>query len=173
MFIRQNVSIKHVNVPIEVILWHFFEILSCNRAIFICPNFNMMFNIDIKMILYKCRWNFSNWNFYPLFFFSISIDRYASVVCTSTYRIFGNFNLLVPQTKTYHLWIELTKLRENPGVRAVQEGESTRFLVCCYSQAKSRTRRAQFLPTYAHSRSAKCSLFFSTEKQRKEITHRK
>ena len=29
-----------------------FEILSCNnRAIFISPDFNMMFNIDIKMIL--------------------------------------------------------------------------------------------------------------------------
>ena len=52
-FNRQNVSIKHVNLPIDGILCHLFKILSCNRAIFIGLDFNMRFNIDLKMILKK------------------------------------------------------------------------------------------------------------------------
>ena len=53
MFIRQSVSIKHVNVPIKEILRYLIKILLCNRAIFIRPDFNMRFNIDIKVILKK------------------------------------------------------------------------------------------------------------------------
>ena len=53
MLIRQNVSIKHVNLLIQVILRHLIKILSCNRAIFIRPDFNTRFNIDIKVILNK------------------------------------------------------------------------------------------------------------------------
>ena len=35
-------------LPIYEILWYLIEILSCNRAMFTRPDFNMMFNIDIK-----------------------------------------------------------------------------------------------------------------------------
>ena len=53
MCIRQNVSIKHVNVPIDQISWHKIKILWYNRAIFIQLDFVIRFNIDITVILKK------------------------------------------------------------------------------------------------------------------------
>ena len=52
-FNRQNVSIKHVTLPIDGILCHLFKILSCNRAIFMLLDSNMRLNIDIKVIVKK------------------------------------------------------------------------------------------------------------------------
>ena len=63
-FIRQNVSINHVNVPIDQISWHKIKILFRNRTIFGRLDFNMRFNIDIQVILKKwrvelmCMWHF-------------------------------------------------------------------------------------------------------------------
>ena len=57
---RQTVSIKHVNVPIDEILWHLIRILLRNRAIFKPQDFSMSFNIDTEQKWFQRRDWFNN-----------------------------------------------------------------------------------------------------------------
>ena len=108
MFIRQNVSIKHVNVPIYHNLWHKIKILVHNRAIFIWLDFIIRFNVDIKSILNKwrvelmCMWHFcAYWSSY--------------FWCPQTLTKNVIFNVLNKKTIKMppHIWPNLTKSCNN------------------------------------------------------------